>query len=182
MDSWIAKFFEWYEKYIVKPMNTDNELTINLEVPNEQTDDGTTLYLKAKSLLGIDLTPEDSIPDYVACVAQLQEVHRRAFGEYIGSGAALYNTRALRDELKRNKGFKEVSWGEELPGDVWVFATGEDDKRHPWVKGHTGIVGKHDWMSNNSQNGLWEANYTQKKVTDYFITYCGFKPYVFRKV
>jgi len=151
-----------------KPMENDSEFGS----PNSEH-----LYLKAKSFLGIDLTPDDAVPDFVACVAQFQELYKRTFGRYVGSGASLYNTRALRDALRNDKDFTEIKWEDTKPGDVCVFATGEG----PVIKhGHVFVVGKKDWMSNNSNNGKWEAHWTRQQVEGYYMTYARFIPYVFR--
>lgn len=154
--------------------STDNETEVPL---NAQTANSIHLYMKAKEFLGIDLTPDDKIPDFVACVAQLQALHFKVFGRYIGHDAALYNTKALRDALQKDKEYKEVDFDDALPGDICVFASGES----PIVKnGHVFVVGKVDWMSNNSYTGRWEAHKTKSQVRDYYITHGRFVPYVFR--
>jgi len=135
------------------------------------------LYLCAKGCLGKDITPTDNIPDAVACVAQLQEVYRIAFGTYIGSGGALYSTYSLVNELEKNVAFEEVAVP--LPGDIVVSATHTSPKPNA-PRGHCGIVGKKDWMSNTSFSGLWEANYTKESWEHYFVHTWGFETRYFR--
>ncbi len=146
---------------------------------NKPTDNSTYLYLKSKSFLGHDLTPADEIPDYVACVSQLQEVYRRTFGEHIGFGSALYSTKALKDHLLTDKKFKRVSFDEALAGDICVYATGEGKAG---TRGHCFVVGKRDWMSNNSKTGLWSADYTKDSAKVYYTGKLGMQPFVFRCV
>ena len=148
-------------------------------VENAQTPNSIHLYMNSKDFLGIDLTPDDKIPDFVACVAQFQALYFKTFGRYVGSGAALYNTRALRDALQKDKEFTSVKWEDALPGDVCVFATGESPVVH---NGHVFVVGKRDWMSNNSYTGKWEAHKTKQQVEDYYIRYARFTPYVYRPI
>lgn len=137
------------------------------------------LYLEAKKWLGVDVTPGDSIPDGVACVASLQEIHRRAFGYYMGRGAALYNTAALTEWLRSSPDYSRVF--NPLPGDIWIFPTGRSVFSPPPVpNGHCGVVGRKDWMSNTSANGRWEANYTQATCEAQFARKGGYPYYIFR--
>lgn len=156
----------------IEPMNPI------IEKPMEpKTDNGAYLYLKSKSFLGQDLTPADEIPDYVACVSQLQEVYRRTFGKHIGFAAALYSTKALKDHLLKDPDFLQVNWDEARAGDICVFATGEGNVG---ARGHCFVVGKVDWMSNNSNTGRWSADYNKQGVHNYYTVKLGLKPYVFR--
>ena len=147
---------------------------------NTQTATSEHLYYTAKSFLGIDITPKDEIPDDVACVAQVQEVVRRATGNYIGIGAALYNTRAFKDQSLKDRRMFEVHEDEILPGDICVYPTGEGNGRIS--NGHVFIIGEHQWMSNSSKTGLWSANYTRQSAKDYYETKGGYTPYFFRLV
>jgi hypothetical protein len=139
-----------------------------------------TLYLTAKNAIGEDLTPGDEIPDGVACVAQLQAVFHRAFGQYIGTDAARYNTAALAKALQADPQFSEIPISQALPGDIAVAATGEgrDKTQH----GHCWIAGKQAWMSNDSGSGLWKANYTKDAILSMFVAGRGFPLHAFRLV
>jgi hypothetical protein len=143
-----------------------------------QTETGQQLYAKSKSLLGKELTPKDEVPDTVACVANFQAVYFKTTGSYAGQGAALYNTRALKNWLTTDKRFERVE--NPLPGDICVYATGEGNGN--LSNGHVFIVGKRDWMSNNSFTGLWSADYTREEAKSYYEKRGGFKPWFFRPV
>lgn len=149
-------------------------LKSKLGMPNPNSE---KLYQTAKASLGMDITPNDIIPDDVSCVASLQEVYRRAFGVYIGTGATLYNTRALKTHLATDPRFTPVSWEELNYGDIVVYGTGEGN---PGAVGHCFVVGKRDWMNNHSDTGLWTANYTKAQVKAYWEDKLGFKPGCFR--
>lgn len=136
------------------------------------------LYNWSKASIGRDLTPTDSVPDEVACVAQLQAVFFKAFSSYIGDGAARYNTLALLQALQKDPRFKMIPPSEALFGDIAVAPTGKG--KNPKEHGHCWIVGKHDWMSNDSDTGLWKANYTKDAVFNVFVKERGFPLYVFR--
>lgn len=112
----------------------------------------------------------------MACVANLQVVYFKTTGSYIGQGAALYSTRALKDWMLKDKRFTRVDT--HLPGDVLVYSTGEGNGKIS--NGHCFVVGKKDWMSNNSFTGLWDANFTEAKARDYYEKKGGFTPYFFR--
>lgn len=159
------------------PLEPHNPLIEPPVDTNKPTDNSTYLYLKAKSFLGIDLTPADEVPDYVACVSQFQALYKSCFGEHLGTGACLYSTLALKNFLVKWSGAKSVSFEDALPGDICIFATGEG---YTGSRGHVFVVGKVNWMSNTSATGKWEANYEKPEVVDYFIKKLGFKPHVFR--
>lgn len=164
----------------VKPEPTPLPEPVKPEPPKKpmQTETGEQLYAKSKSLLGQELTPGDEIPDVVGCVANLQEVYRRTTGRYIGNGSALYSTKALKDWMLKDKNFTQPS--EPLPGDILVYPTGEGNGNVS--NGHCFVVGKRDWMSNNSFNGLWSADFTEAKARAFYEKKGGFTPYIFRPV
>lgn len=158
----------------------DNETRIVLEEQPRETR-REILYRVSKSYIGVETTPKDEVPDQVACVASLQEVYRKAFGHYIGTGAALYNTRALKEALLVHQDFERIQPGNEMFGDVCVFPTGENThSTSPNVRGHVFVVGKRDWMSNDSSSGLWKANWTKDSALRYFVRANGFPQFVFR--
>lgn len=177
----LARLFKWNPMPpSADPVQPDPLPIPPIELPKEPTL-ADKLYNTSKSCIGIDITPGDAIPDPVACVAQLQEVHRRALGQYIGSGAALYSTYALLTELKESDLFMDVS--DPLPGDIWLYATGTGNGTVS--NGHCGVVGKTNWMSNTSfgpDRGKWMANYTKETVRAYFETKGGYPPHYFRPI
>lgn len=138
------------------------------------------LYNTSKASLGLELTPADAIPDEVGCVENLQAVFHKTTGTYIGKDAARYNTLALKRALDVDSRFRSVSLEEALPGDPAVCPTGMG--KNPKEHGHCWIVGKRDWMSNNSKTGLWSADMTRESVVNSFVKKRGFPLYVYRYV
>lgn len=136
------------------------------------------LYDWSKASIGKDLTPSDSVPDEVACVAQLQAVFYKAFGSFIGEGSARYNTLALHKALQQDQRFIMLPPSDALYGDIAVAPTGKGT--NPYEHGHCWVVGKHDWMSNDSSTGLWKANYTKEAILNFFVKQRGFPLYIFR--
>lgn len=148
------------------------------EPTEKQSETGEQLLHEAKKAEGIDVTPKDEIPDDVACVAQLQEVYRRATGSYIGTGAALYNTGALYNHLQTDPKF--ILRNSPLPGDIILSPTGYSSKGYP--NGHVGVVGETHVFSNTSKNGKWEANYTLQSWEESYAKKKGFPVYYYRCV
>lgn len=162
--------------------STDNIIEIPIEPP--QLSNREKLYNASKGYIGLDLTPEDKIPDDVACVAQFQEVFRRTFGTYLGTGAALYSTYYLAKALAISNLVEKVAPEDAQFGDIWCFATGENIRAtSPNVRGHVFVMGKQDWMSNNSNEpnkGKWMAHWRGDAVKRYFIQSNGFPAHVYR--
>ena len=139
------------------------------------------LYKEAKASLGVDWTPQDKIPDDVACVDHLQAIYRKATGTYIGKGASLYSTKGLLLVLKADPRFRPIPLAEILPGDILVAATGEGND--PADHGHCWIAGFTHCMSNTSfgpDKGKWIANYTLTEIVADFVKRRGFKLHAFR--
>ncbi len=168
---WKYKYFN-FQVYDKKPMPSIDNI---IEIPVEESFSD-KLYKASKSLIGQDVTPGDTIHDSVACVASLQEIYRRVKGHYIGTGAALYSTYALLNELRANSEFEGILVP--TPGCIVVCATGTGSGSIE--HGHCAIVGKKDWMSNDSKTGLWQANYTRESWDEYFFHRGGFPVYFFK--
>lgn len=105
----------------------------------------------ALTKLNIDVTPDDKIPDEVACVESLCEVLNKVI-----SFPKLSYTPDLVRELKKHPrvqgtlDFNEAS--------IIVCATGSGNGT---MRGHCGVVGTNkEIISNNSKTGIWEYNYT----------------------
>lgn len=135
------------------------------------------LYNRAKSFIGRDASPKDTVSDDVACVESLQCVYRDEFGEFIATGAAFTSTWSLLITLKDHVDFYEVT--EPLPGDIILSATGTGNGSIDY--GHVGVCGKTHIMSNTSDTGIWEPNYTYKEWDDYFFKRGGFPTSYFRR-
>lgn len=109
------------------------------------------LYATAYSFLGKDASPTDQAPDELACAESVNAIFLTAFGEELGGDVS---TLRMYQVLQKSKGFQEVD--APLFGDVIISPTTYTRTAH----GHVGIVGKWQIMSNNSNNGRWEAHYT----------------------
>lgn len=130
-------------------------------------------YRIAKENLGRDISPTQND---LGCVESLETIHKLAFGDYIGGKTALLSTIKLKEALMERKDFVRVL-NYEL-GAIVLCVTGEDAI---WSgkRGHTGICGQYQIMSNNSATSLWDTKYTKKSWEEY---YKGFPIYYFKKV
>lgn len=143
------------------------ELTPLITMENFQTENSKAVYMKAKSLQGNDITPRDLIPDAVGCADAVNEVFRQALGTRVGGGAS---TKLMYEILEKSDRFIPVEYS--LPGDIVISPTGYGNGNLP--NGHVGIVGKYGIMSNNSETGFWELNYTLVGWIKQFRTFGGF--------
>lgn len=133
------------------------------------------LYDTSKSLLGTrQVSP--SVPQELGCASSLNSVFRKCFGKEIGGGASTAQMFAvLKADTVR---FMEVSEKDALPGDIMMNATGTSTKGAE--HGHVGIRGVNDAMSNDSDTGLWSAQWTNAGWKAYFEVQLGFKTRYFR--
>lgn len=109
------------------------------------------LYDTAYSFLGRDASPKDLAPDDLGCAESVNAVYKAAFGREIGGDLS---TLRMYSALLNSLDFIKVD--APLYGDMIISPT-------TYAKvpvGHVGIVGKWQIMSNNSNNGKWEAHYT----------------------
>ena len=68
-----------------------------------------------------------------------------------------------------------------LPGDICAYATGTGNGK--LSNGHIFVVGKNQWMSNNSEKDReWDTHWTAERAKAYYEDYGGFKPQGFRIV
>jgi len=143
-----------------------------------QTANGQLIYTTARSLIGkhvIPLTPET---DYgvLGCAASVNAVVKRAIGVEIGGGAS---TALMLAFLMNTTRFESVLLADALPGDIIISATGKSTY-YPNVHGHVGICGQTWIMSNSSEDGTWEANYTYSMWKAHYGDMLGFPIQVFR--
>lgn len=139
------------------------------------------LYETAFSLIGMDASPQDVVPDEFGCAETLSKVIQKAFPDF--HFPSLLSTREVYAYLMRSPSFEEVD--EPMYGDVILSVTGLGNGSVP--NGHVGIVGKHLspngslWvMSNDSRTGTWEANYSIEGWRRFFETRGGMKTHFFR--
>ena len=102
-----------------------------------------------RSLVGIDVTPENLASNDVACAESVSKILHLLLGFPLG----ILSTADLKKELVRSKLFIEVK--EPKAGCVVV------SPRTKSIVGHTGIyITDKDIVSNDSKSGRMEKNYT----------------------
>jgi hypothetical protein len=136
---------------------------------NTQTEKSLIVYQTAKALLGLPLAQNPVL----GCVETANFIFKSATGTPICNSASTVDAyKELQDENR----FMRVC--DPLPGDVIVSPTGMGNGKMP--HGHIGIVAKQGVMSNSSETGRLELNYTLKKWTELFYIYGGFPIYYYR--
>lgn len=145
---------------IIKPAvmpSTDNTTEIHLEPPISPLVESKAqkLYKTAKACIGRNMR-SGAAPQEFGCVDAFRGVYREAFGVDLAPG--VLDTNGLNAVLSKRKDFKAVLEKELMPGDVQIALTQGD------VHGHVLIRGIQDSMSNDSDTGLWKANYHNKNV------------------
>lgn len=174
--NWLLELIDRFMTRFYPPQPLPMPPTTPQEAPKppQDTSYALKLYNASKAAMGKDITPADNIPDNVACVAQLQEVHRRAFGHYIGNGAALYSTTALIIALREDDTFLEI----EMPEVGSIVVSPSTNITH----GHCGLVMQQGICSNDSTTGLWQENYSIAHWESHFSTVLKLGTYYFKKV
>lgn len=136
----------------------------------------TILFETALSCLGIDVTPDDIVPDEVGCADTVQAIHKKAFGKVIGGGPSTY---WLYDTLLKHTQFVKVD--QPLPGDIVISPTGYGNGN--LSNGHVGIVGAGDLiMSNDSRDGIFWTNYTLTSWKKRYVDKGGYPMDFFRRI
>lgn len=138
------------------------------------------LYEESIKALGTDLSPQDEVPDEVACASSLSRLIQRAAPHL--NFPHLVSTRQLFDYFEQSPSFKPVQ--KPQYGDIVLSVTGTGSGR---IKnGHCGIRGKFQawdsspWiMSNDSRNGLWTVNFTLNTWIQYYETRGGMKTFYY---
>ena len=131
------------------------------------------LFKYAASLVGRgDVTPNDGVPDEVACAETVCTIIRnsicRDFPIYV-------STIELTKALKRDSRFKATL--DLKPGNIIISPTGSGNGV---IRGHVGIFGENEKiMSNTSRTGFWEENYTIKTWVERWRMIGGMPIYCF---
>lgn len=112
------------------------------------------LYALAKSLIGEHLTLNEAVPWMVGCAEAVSTVLHR-FGTPGIPPRGIEGTAALLAFLEHSPAFEEVNDYE--VGNIIISATGSGNGR---VRGHVGICGVTQIMSNNSENGRWGTTWS----------------------
>lgn len=150
-------------------------MTTTLTIGTPATDNSKKLYTMAASLLGQVLGSDNAADGYgaFACAESVNAVAMKAFGKPIGGGAS---TSAMLAALYDTTRFVEVLGP--LPGDIIICATGTSIYGANF-HGHVGIVAKYGILSNNSEDGKFEEDYTLETWKESF-TARGFPTHFFR--
>ena len=117
------------------------------------------LYDAAVASLGMDASPRDVAPDEYGCAESVNEIHKKAFGEYI-ENPGISTTKLFAAMIERSDKFVRVIKPE--CGNIIISPTGFANIDNPPIKnGHVGIFGKDlKIMSSSSATGKFEENYT----------------------
>lgn len=131
------------------------------------------LYQYAVSKLGRDASPKDEAPDELACADSVHEIVKGALGWEIGGGVS---TQEQYKFLLKDKRFEVIDHYEY--GCILTSPTGYGKLKH----GHVGITGRNRILSNSSQSGTWEQDWTFDTWTNYFKSYGGFPIIIFKPI
>lgn len=132
------------------------------------------LYAYARICIGKNMSFD--APDEYGCADSVNQIALRALGRPIGGGAS---TNLMYASLRSSLRFLKVTVPQ--PGDIIISPTGYGGAGGI-ANGHVGIVcegGK--IMSNNSNTGLWEENYTLASWRDRYWLRGGY-PVLFYRV
>lgn len=125
------------------------------------------LYALSKSLLGTRLGRDKSIPWGVNCANACTDILIRAGVKGLPQ-KGIAGTAQLLSFLEDSLEFKEVQ--EYTPGAVIINATGTGNGK---IRGHVGIAGNHQIMSNNSETGKWDTQWDWTRWYNYYEKYGG---------
>lgn len=123
------------------------------------------LYTLSKSLIGQHLTLNEAVPWMVGCAEAVSALLQR-FNTAGIPPKGIEGTAALASFLASSKQFQEIYTY--TPGAVIVSATGSGNGK---VRGHTGVCGHNSIMSNNSETGRWDTQWSIERWTGYFGSY-----------
>lgn len=140
-----------------------------------------TLYNLAKSLLGLHLTLDNSIPQDTGCAEAISKILSLEGINDIGA-SGIPGTASLYQWLKSHPSFEEVTAPNE--GVIIISPTGMGSGK---VEGHVGILGKfnvqynQDWgiMSNDSNTGLLREQWSLNAWKQYYAGYGGLPIFLF---
>lgn len=171
----LKKIIGLYEQ-LVDLITKKKDMTENIENKN-------ILYTIAKRHLGFNLAPGMEV---LGCAISMSAVHNRAFPEL--PPIRFVNTTQWYNWMKEKTDlWKELDTPE--PNCVIVSVTGQIPSISPLQNGHIGIIGRNQAddgslyiMSNNSNEGYWDTQFTLKKWQDYYITYGKIPTYYFRRI
>lgn len=122
-----------------------------IKKPTEETN-REKLYRIAKQNVGVDVSPRDIADDEVGCAESVSMLLEQVYPNFPLILSTVQLTKILREDIN----FKATLTLQE--GNIIISPTGSGNGM---VRGHVGIVGRDSViMSNTSNNGKWEENYT----------------------
>jgi len=132
------------------------------------------LYALAKSLIGTHLSLDNTVPWMVGCGEAVSDLLKR-FGIAGIPHLGIAGTAQFLTFLKNSNYFEEIH--EYEVGAIIVNATGTGNGK---VRGHIGVCGKNQIMSNNSETGKWDTQWTYDRWNAYYHVYGGIPTRFFR--
>jgi hypothetical protein len=121
--------------------------------------------------LGTDATPDDLVPDTVACAITVSTLIRKVDPSF----PLIAGTWTLWDVVRHRKDWQLVS--EPVPGALVLSPTGTGKKG---TVGHVGVIMEDGTIaSNNSKTGKFEKNYTLASWRAYFAVKQGMPVHIF---
>lgn len=151
-------------------------LRLYISTNNLSTPQGQKIFETAKSLLGVDASPNDIAPDELGCAETVSEVIIKAGFKM----PIIVSTKNLYDWLRTKKEWLETTTP--IPGDIVISPTGSGGK-NGITHGHTGVVGVGGViMSNSSATGRFEPNFTINRWVAYYQTKGGYPVKYYRRV
>lgn len=131
------------------------------------TTKATLLYNLSKSLIGKHLSLNDNVPWMVGCAEAVSNLLQQ-FGVAHIPAHGIEGTYQLLQFLCESPQFQEIYTY--TPGAIVIAATGTGNGK---IRGHVGVCGNNQIMSNNSETGKWDTQWTSARWNDYYHTYGG---------
>lgn len=161
-----------YKKLLkTMPENTPVPQPVNQKISLSPRE---SLYIEAKKWLGKDITPQDKIPDEVACAENLCVLIQKLDPDF----PIIPNTLDLLKEFKRNTKYKPTLNVE--AGNIIINATSTGNNK---IRGHTGVILDGGLVaSNNSVNGLWSDHWNLVEWNSYYRRFGGMPTHIFEYI
>lgn len=136
-----------------------------------------TFIQHCEEALGTDITPDDLVPDTVACAITVSTLINRVDATF----PKVAGTWTLYDILAHRNDYELVEATHRKPGDIVISPTGLS-KSKTMPNGHTGIIMSDlSIASNDSATGKFMKNYTLESWTDRYVTKGGYPLFVYRR-
>lgn len=126
-----------------------------------------------KENLGIDVTPDDLIPDMVACAITASTLINKVDATF----PKVAGTWSMWDILEHRKDYIRVT--DITPGTIIISPT---DTGNGKIRGHVGIYLEDEKIaSNDSMTGKFIVNFTTETWKKRYVDLGGFKVFLYRK-